>query len=43
VPTLLWIDEQGRIVRPNEVAFGTDTFKDLTGFDYPAEARWHRV
>lgn len=33
VPTLIWIDEQGRIVRPNEVAFGTDTFKELTGFD----------
>jgi len=33
VPTLLWIDEQGRIVRPNEVAFGTDTFKDLTGIE----------
>jgi hypothetical protein len=33
VPTLIWIDEQGRIVRPNEIAFGTDTFKDLTGFD----------
>jgi hypothetical protein len=33
VPTLLWIDEQGYIVRPNEVAFGTDTFKELTGFD----------
>jgi hypothetical protein len=33
VPTLIWIDEQGRIVRPNEVAFGTETFKDLTGFD----------
>ena len=33
VPTMIWIDEQGRIVRPNEVAFGADTFKDLTGFD----------
>ena len=33
VPTILWIDEQGRIVRPNEVAFGTDTFKDLTGIE----------
>lgn len=33
VPTIIWIDEAGRIVRPNEVAFGTDTFKDLTGIE----------
>jgi hypothetical protein len=33
VPTAVWIDERGRIVRPNDVAFGTDTFKDLTGID----------
>jgi len=31
VPTVVWIDEGGRIVRPNDVAFGTDTFKHLTG------------
>lgn len=31
VPTVVWIDERGRIVRPNDVAFATDTFKDLTG------------
>ena len=31
VPTILWIDERGRIVRPNDVAFGTDTFKAITG------------
>ena len=30
VPTILWIDERGRIVRPNDVAFGTDTFKHIT-------------
>jgi hypothetical protein len=23
----VWIDEGGRIVRPNDVAFGTDTFR----------------
>ena len=27
VPTMIWIDEQGRIVRPNDVQFGTDTFE----------------
>ena len=30
VPTALWIDERGRIVRPNDVVFGTDTFKHIT-------------
>ncbi len=33
VPTILWIDERGRIVRPQDVAFGTDTFRHLTGID----------
>jgi hypothetical protein len=31
VPTVFWIDERGRIVRPNDVAFGADTFKSITG------------
>ena len=31
VPTVVWIDARGRIVRPNDVAFGADTFKHLTG------------
>jgi AhpC/TSA family len=31
VPTIFWIDERGRIVRPNDVAFGADTFKSITG------------
>ena len=34
VPTILWIDERGRIVRPNDVAFGADTFRPLTGLDH---------
>jgi hypothetical protein len=33
VPTVVWIDEQGRIVRPNDVAFGSDAFKDLHGLE----------
>ena len=33
VPTVVWIDERGRIVRPNDAAFGSDMFKDLTGID----------
>ncbi|MBI4638500.1 MAG: thioredoxin family protein [Candidatus Rokubacteria bacterium] len=33
VPTILWIDARGRIARPNDVAFGTDTFKHLTGLE----------
>jgi peroxiredoxin len=31
VPTVVWIDEEDRIVRPNGVAFGTDTVKPFTG------------
>ena len=33
VPTVVWIDAQGRIVRPNDVAFGNDKLKDLTGIE----------
>jgi hypothetical protein len=33
VPTVVWIDERGRIARPNDVAFGSDTFRTLTGID----------
>ena len=33
VPTIFWIDERGRIVRPNDVAFGTDTFKHIAGLE----------
>ena len=31
VPTVVWIDEAGRIVRPNSTEFGTDVFKQFHG------------
>jgi hypothetical protein len=33
VPTAVWIDEQGRIVRPNEVAYVDNRFQLLHGLD----------
>ena len=33
IPTVVWIDETGTIVRPNEPAFGSDMFKDFHGMD----------
>lgn len=33
VPTAVWIDEQGRIVRPNEVAYADDRFKTFHGLE----------
>ena len=33
VPTAVWINEQGRIVRPNEVAFVDNRYKALHGLD----------
>ena len=31
VPTVVWVDEEDRIVRPNAAEFGTDTFAEVTG------------
>ena len=31
VPTMIWIDERGRIVRPQDNQFGTDTFTQFHG------------
>jgi hypothetical protein len=33
VPTVVWIDEDDRIVRPNGVAFSNDMFKEFTGVE----------
>ena len=33
VPTSVWIDEHGRIVRPNEVAFVDDRYKAFSGIE----------
>jgi hypothetical protein len=33
VPTGVWIDESGTIVRPGEVAFADDRFKEFSGLD----------
>lgn len=31
VPTVVWIDETGRLVRPQDTQVATDTFRDLNG------------
>jgi hypothetical protein len=31
VPTIIWIDEEGRICRPHDAQFGTDTFTAFHG------------
>ncbi len=33
VPTAVWIDEKGRIVRPNEVAFVDNRYKGMHGME----------
>ncbi len=33
VPTGIWIDAQGRIVRPNDAVFGNDTFVAMHGIE----------
>ncbi len=33
VPTVVWIDEDDAIARPNGLAFGSDTFTDFTGVE----------
>ena len=31
VPTMIWIDEEGRVCRPHDTQFGTDTFTQFHG------------
>lgn len=33
VPTILWINDEGEIVRPNDVAYGDNTWQEVTGLD----------
>ncbi|MBV6699813.1 TlpA disulfide reductase family protein [Kitasatospora aureofaciens] len=33
VPTVVWIDEHGRIARPNDTQFATDLFRSMSGLD----------
>ena len=33
VPTVIWIDERGRIARPHDVAFGNNALQAMTGID----------
>jgi hypothetical protein len=47
VPTVIWIDEDDHIVRPNGVAFSSDQFKEFTGVEsaphLDALRRWVRT
>ncbi len=33
IPTVIWIDEAGMIVRPNDIQFSNDTFIDFHGIE----------
>lgn len=46
VPTVVWIDEEGRVARPNDTQFATDLFRSMSGLDsslaLAALERWVR-
>lgn len=33
VPTVVWVDEEGRIVRPNDTVYVTDAYRSVHGID----------
>jgi len=39
VPTVVWIDEAGRIVRPKDATFGDNTYIEFTGIDADTHRR----
>lgn len=43
VPTVVWIDEEGRIARPNDASFASNRFKLLTGLDSKRHLRHLRA
>ena len=43
VPTVVWIDEEDRIVRPNGSAFGSDLFTEFTGVELRPPPRQRSV
>lgn len=47
VPTVVWVDEDGRMVRTHDVAFGSDAFFEFHGVDstphHDALRRWVRT
>ena len=47
VPTVVWIDEEGRVARPNDTQFATDLFRSMSGLDsaraMAALERWVRT
>ncbi|ROO89601.1 peroxiredoxin [Actinocorallia herbida] len=36
VPTVVWIDEEGRVARPQDTQFATDLFREMSGIDSSA-------
>ncbi|GAA2035222.1 hypothetical protein GCM10009839_39860 [Catenulispora yoronensis] len=47
VPTVVWIDEEGKVARPNDTQFATDLFRSMSGLDsaqaLAALERWVRA
>ena len=39
IPTIVWIDEDGHIARPNDVAYGNNKYQQVTGLDADVHKR----